>query len=169
MSYVFRVDGSLTSLGAPAAFFFGDTYMALDVQHRNIGPISVANATVRRGGLGTVKNGPPPAGWVTSTGSLSGGSTFVSLALPIVWGQAWDVKFGLLAWSYGTADTNFLSTATLTGFEFFDANGVAVNSFSVSAASGTDYLNAVPEPRTAVLLLAGLALLAWRTVGQSRE
>ncbi len=73
VSYLFHLDGSLSALGAPAAFFAGETYMALDIQHRGIGKIGVANATVRRGGLGTVKNGPPPAGWVTSTGSLSGG------------------------------------------------------------------------------------------------
>ena len=81
--------------------------------------------------------------------------------MPIVWGQPWDLKVGLLAWSYGTADNQFLSTATLSAFEFFDADGIAVNTFSLSSASGTDYLHPVPEPSTAVLLLVGIALL-WR-------
>jgi len=160
--YRFRVDGSMTSLGAPGPFLFGVSYTVLDVQQGN-GPVfQVMNANVTRGGLGTISNATPPAGWVTSTGSLSGGSTFYSVALPMVWGQPWDVKVGLLAWSYGTADNQFLNTATLSGFEFFDANGVAVNDFSLSSASGTDYLNPVPEPSAAALLLAGIALLVWR-------
>lgn len=160
--YQFRVDGSMTSLGAPGPFLFGVNYTVLDVQQGN-GPVfEVMNANVSRGGLGTISNATPPAGWATNTGSLSGGSLFYSVALPMVWGQPWDVKVGLLAWSYGTADNQFLNTATLSGFEFFDANGVAVNDFSLSSASSTDYLNPVPEPGAAALLLAGMALLAWR-------
>ncbi len=160
--YQFRVDGSMSSLGAPAPFFFGENYAVLDVQQGN-GPVfEVLNAHVRRGGLGTISNAAPPAGWATSTGNLSGSSVFRSVALPMVWGQPWDVKVGLLAWSYGTADNQFLNTATLSGFEFFDANGIAVNDFSVSSASGTNYLNPVPEPSAAALLLMGIALIAWR-------
>ena len=160
--YRFRVDGSMASLGAPAPFFFGENYTVLDVQHGN-GPVyEVMNAHVRRGGLGTISNSPPPAGWATGTGTLSGGSVFYSALLPLVWGQPWDVKAGLLAWSYGTADNQFLNTAALSGFEFFDASGVAVNSFNLRSASGTDYLNPVPEPAAQALLLLGIALLAWR-------
>lgn len=155
--YRFNVDGSLSSLGAPGPFLFGETYAVLDVQH-NSGPVfEVFNATVRRGGLGRISNSPPPPGWLTGTGSLSGRSTFYSVEFPITWGQAWDVKVGLLAFAYGTADTEFLSTATLAGLEFFDANHVAVNAFSISSASGTDYATAVPEPGVSLLLALGLA------------
>lgn len=78
--------------------------MVLDVQHGS-GPVyEVMNASLVRGGLGEISNRPIPAGWVTSTGSLSGGSTFL-FDMPIVWGQPWDVTVGLLAWSDGTADT----------------------------------------------------------------
>ncbi len=160
--YQFRIDGSMTALGAPAAFFFGDNYALLDVKQDNGPVVEVMNASVRRGGLGTISGNPPPAGWVTSAGSLSGSSVFRSVALPMVWGQPWDLKVGLLAWSYGTADSQFLNTATLSGFEFFDAKGVAVNDFSLSSASGTDYLDPVPEPSAAALLLVGIALLARR-------
>lgn len=160
--YQFRVDGRMTSLGAPAAFLFGENYAVLDVKQGNGPVVEVMNAHVRRGGLGTISNTPPPAGWVTSTGILSGSSVFYSVALPMLWGQPWDLKVGLLAWSYGTADSQFLNTATLSGFEFFDADGVAVNDFSLSSASGTDYLNPVPEPSAAALLPAGIALLARR-------
>ena len=166
--YQFSIDGSLTALGAPAAFFFGETYAVLDVQQGS-GPVyEVMNAHARRGDPPTIRNSPPPAGWTSSTGSLSGGSVFYSLDLPIVWGTPWDVTVGLLAWSYGTADAQLLHTATLSGLELFDATGNPVTDFNLSSASGTDYVSPVPEPGSATLLLAGIALLAWRERG-SRE
>ena len=153
--YRFNVDGLSTSLGAPGAFLFGQTYVVLDVQH-NAGPVyEVMNANVARGGIGTISNGLP-AGWTTSMGSLGGSSSFFSLDLPMTWGTAWDLKVGLLAFAYGTADANFMSTATLTGVTLYNASHTAISDFSLTAASGTDYLNAVPEPASAVLLLAGL-------------
>ncbi len=159
--YQFSVDGSLTSLGAPEPFYFGENYMVLDMQHQG-GPVyEVMNASVRRGGIGKISNGPPPAGWVTSTGSLSGGSTFLSLEFPISWGQAWDLKVGLLVWAYGTADSNFLSTARLSGLSLFDANHQPITTFSLSAASGTEYLpSPVPEPQTWAMWMLGLLGLA---------
>ena len=160
--YQFQVDGSQSALGAPAPFFFGETYMVLDVQ-QGTGPVfEVMNASVRRGGMGRMSGNSPPAGWVTSMGSLAGGSTFYSFNLPIVWGQPWDVKVGLLAWSYGTADSSFLSTARLSGVELFNANGLRVDDFSLRAASGTDYVSAVPEPGSWALLLVGLGTVALR-------
>lgn len=160
--YQFSVDGSLQSLGVPEPNYFGETYMVLDMQHQG-GPVfQVLNATVRRGGTGTISNGPPPVGWTTGTGSLSGGSTFLSLEFPINWGQPWDLKVGLLAWAYGTADSNFLSTARLSGVSLFDANRQPVTAFSLSAASGTDYLaSPVPEPKTWALWLLGSTGIAW--------
>ena len=153
--YRFSVDGLSTSLGAPGAFLFGSTYVVLDVQH-NAGPVyEVLNAQVGRGGIGTISNGLP-AGWTTSQGSLGGSSTFFSDDLPMTWGTAWDLKVGLMAFAYGTADANFMSTATLTGVTLYNASHSAISDFSLTAASGTDYANAVPEPASAVLLLAGL-------------
>ena len=153
--YRFSVDGLSTSLGAPGAFLFGSTYVVLDVQH-NVGPVyQVLNAQVGRGGIGTISNGLP-AGWTTSMGSLGGSSSFFSLDLPMTWGTAWDLKVGLMAWAYGTADANFMSTATLTGVTLYNASHSVISDFSLTAASGTDYANAVPEPASAVLLLAGL-------------
>jgi hypothetical protein len=161
--YSFSVDGLLTSLGPPAAYKFGETYAVLDVQ-QNAGPVfEVMNAHVWRGGTGTISGGLP-AGWTTipDAGTLGGGSTFYSFDLPMTWGTAWDVKVGLLAWAYGTADTDFLSTAKLSGVTLFDANHTAISNFSLTAASGTDYVNAVPEPASVVLMLAGMCAVAWR-------
>lgn len=157
--YKFSVDGSSTSLGAPGAYLFGETYAVLDIQQQN-GPVyEILNAHARRGELGTISNGAPPAGWTTSMGSLIGGSTFYSLDLPMNWGQAWDVKVGLLAWAYGTADSNFLTTAKLTGLQLFDANHVEVTQFTLNAASGTDYVNNVPLPPSAFFMLSGMGAL----------
>jgi len=159
--YQFSVDGSLTSLGAPAAYFFGENYAVLDIQQQN-GPVyEILNAHERRGGLGTISNSSPPLGWTTSMGSLIGGSTFYSLDLPMNWGKAWDLKVGLLTWAYGTADTNFLTTAKITGLELFDANHVQVTQFSLSSASGTNYINAVPIPQSMALMMSGLGLLGF--------
>ncbi len=154
--YRFEVDGSLSALGAPVAYFVGSTYVVLDLKH-GAGPAQqVLNATVTRGSTGTISGNPPPAGWVTGMGSLSGGSTFVSREHAITWGQPWDMEVGLLAWANGSADSSFLGTARLVGFDLFDAQHVPVATFGISAASGTHYVNAVPEPQTWALLLAGL-------------
>lgn len=162
--YRFEVDGSVSALGAQAPFFFGETYVVLDVKHGAGATEQLLNATVRRGSVGTISGNPPPAGWVTGVGGLSGGSTFLSRDYPITWGQAWDLEVGLLAWAYGSADSSFLTTARLAGFELFDAQHAPVAVFGLSAASGTDYVNAVPEPQSWLLWLGGLALLgfAWR-------
>jgi len=162
VSYQFSVDGSLTALGAPEAFYFGETYMALDLQHQGGPTYELMNATVRRGGIGTISNRPLPAGWTTSEGSLIGGSTVYARDFPMVWGQPWDVEVGLVAWAYGTADSNFLSTAKLTGLTLYDENHNLVSEFSLSAVSGTNYVNAVPEPQTWALWLLGLTLLGGR-------
>ena len=162
VSYQFSVDGGMTSLGAPEPFYFGETYMALDLQHQGGPTYEVLNATVRRGGIGTISNGPPPAGWTTSAGSLVGGSTVFARDFPMVWGQAWDVKVGLVAWAYGTSDSNFLSTAKLIGVTLYDASHNLVSEFSLSSASGTNYVTAVPEPQTWALWLLGLGLVGGR-------
>ena len=122
--------------------------------------MNLLNATVRRGAVGTISGNSPPAGWITGIGSLSGGSTFVSREYSITWGQPWDLEVGLLAWANGSADSSFLGTARLVGFDLFDAAHMPVATFGISALSGTDYINAVPEPQTWAMLLAGLAWVA---------
>jgi len=163
--YKFAIDGFETALGAQRAFFFGDTYAVLDLQH-NAGPTyEIMNAHTTRGSNGTISNRPPPSGWTSSTGSLSGGSTFFSVFLPFTWGTQWSLKVGLLAWSYGTAEANFLNSAKVSGIDLFDANQNAVTNFTLTSASGTDYqrvgeTTTVPEPSTLVLSFVSLCALA---------
>jgi hypothetical protein len=171
--YQFHIDGALAALGAAAPFFFGDTFAALSVQQGTGPNIGVFNATVRRGSLGTISGNPPPAGWVNASGSLSGGSDFLTFELPMTWGAAFDFKVGLLAWAYGTSDTQFGTTARLTGIDLFDANQDAVTNFVLSSASGSDYLNfatttPVPEPSSVALMLIGLVLVGSRATGLGR-
>jgi hypothetical protein len=160
--YQFSVDGSLGTPGAPAPYFFGETYMALDLQQQS-GPVyEVVNAHLYRGAAATISGGAPGPGWTTTMGSsLSGGSTFYSLDLPMNWGQSWDIKVGLLAWAYGTSDADFLATAKLTGVELFDASHAPVTQFTLSALSGTAYANPVPEPQDLALMLSGLGLIGF--------
>ncbi|MBD9356044.1 hypothetical protein [Methylomonas albis] len=159
--YQFAVDGSLTSLGTPAPYFFGENYAVLDVQNQG-GPLyEVLNAHARRGDLSTISNTTPPAGWTAGIGSLSGSSTFYSLDLPIVWDQPWSVQIGLLAWAHGTADSSL--TAKLTGIELFDINHQQITNFTLNAASGTHYLTSVPLPPSVLLMLSGLIAVAMRS------
>jgi hypothetical protein len=167
--YQFSVDGSLGTPGAPAPYFFGETYMALDLQQQG-GPVyEIVNAHLYRGAAATISGATPGPGWTTTVGSsLSGGGTFYSLDLPMNWGQAWDIKVGLLAWAYGTADTNFLTTAKITGVELFDSNHAPVTQFTLSALSGTDYANPVPEPQDLELMLSGLILIGFAVHRKAR-
>ncbi|RZL35125.1 MAG: PEP-CTERM sorting domain-containing protein [Rubrivivax sp.] len=161
VSYRFAVDGRLDVPGTPAPYYFGETYFVLDVQHQG-GPVyEVMNAHTRRGGVSTISNGPPGAGWTTGPGLLDGAGSFEIKDFPMVWGQPWEVSVGLLSWAYGSADANFLSTAKLTGLTLYDAHHVEVTTFSLSAASGTAYLAPVPEPAAAALLALGLGALGW--------
>ena len=70
-------------------------------------------------------------------------------------------KAGLIVSAYGWADNDFYSTAKLVGLDLFDAQGHAIDGFSLSSASGVNYLAAaVPEPATTALLVMGLLGLA---------
>jgi hypothetical protein len=162
--FQFSVAGKLASLGAPAANFFGDTFAVLDLQLGG-GPVyQLLSAHETRGSLGTISNGSPPAGWITSMGSLAGGSDFFSVDLPMVWAESMDIKVGLLAWAYGTADVS--ASAVLSGMSFFDANLNQITEINVASASGTDYLGTggtdtgtVSEPGSLALMLVCLLAL----------
>jgi hypothetical protein len=168
--YEFTLDGSLAAPGAAGSELFGQARTQLSFEHGGIPGYILATLDVIRGSVGTVNNGAAPAGWLATTGSLSGAGSFLSLELPIVWGQAWEATFGLMTWAYGTADASFLTTARLTGFQFFDENRSAVTDFSVAAASGTNYLGPpIPEPSSFALLAAGLAALVLSSLRGTRR
>jgi hypothetical protein len=50
---------------------------------------------------------------------------------------------------------NFGSTAVLSGIQVFDSNHQPVSNFNVTAASGTSYPIAVPEPAAFVMFTLG--------------
>ena len=163
--YQFSVDGLLSSLGAPASFFFGDTYARLAMSQNRARTLGVMNATVPRGGLAKINGVEPPAGWTTSMGLLSGQSTFYSFDLPMVWGTPWELKVGLLAWAYGRADTDFLTTAKITGVQMFDADHAPVTTFTLFSESGVNYADANGPPSTTVPEPSAFALMALGVVG----
>lgn len=161
--YRFAIDGALSALGTPTPFFFGEAHAVLAIQQQS-GPIyQIFSADVLRGSAPTI-NGVStlPAGWTGSTGSLSGSGTFESLMIPIVWGQAFDFTAGMLVFAYGESDAEFFNSVRLAGVELFDANGAPVSSFSLTSASGTNYL---PEPGAAWL---GAAAALCRLVARRR-
>jgi hypothetical protein len=157
VQYLFAVSGNLSALGAPGPSLFGSTWGQVSLTMNN-GPVfGVVTAAVNRGGLGTV-NSALPAGWSTSTGALSGSSTFNSALMPVTVGTPWQLRVGLLGWAYGTADTSFFN-ASLIGIQLFDSQQQPVQQFSLTSESGIQY---VPEPSTALLLSAGIVGLAVR-------
>ncbi|PZP32013.1 MAG: hypothetical protein DI603_11170 [Roseateles depolymerans] len=160
--YAFELHGTASALGAQAPYYFGSTYVQL-LYEQSVQPVQYGwNLSLTRGSTGRIQNTTPPPGWTTSTGYLSGASTFYSFDLPMVWGQSWDLTVGLIASAYGEVSADFLGTARLTGVQLFNSQHQEVTNFQLLSASGTDYLAPVPEAGTAWLLLAGLAgLAAW--------
>jgi len=122
------VPGGCGNSPSPVFSFFS---FNLNLPPEGIDPCGYSGAVIQSTattGPVTFSYTPPPvslgpkAGVGTVNGSLSGGSNFTSLEFPINWGKAWDINAGLLARAYGTADSNFLSTARPSGVSLFDAN-----------------------------------------------
>lgn len=172
--YVFKLDGSLSARPNPVAFQSGFASVGLNYSHAN-GPVfGVARLSAAGGSLG-VFNAPDsdPSTWTFGVSSVSGSglfgstlTTFQGLVLnqPIQFGVPWDLKVGLLAQTIGTGDASFLSSAKIADIQFFSAAGQRINDFSLSSASGTDYLAAtapVPEPQIWAMAVCGLALMAY--------
>lgn len=72
------------------------------------------------------------------------------------------LRVGLQALTGHTAEASFLSSARLVDVQLFDALHNRVVDFSLSAASGTDYLAAVPEPQAGTFWTQGLLVGAMR-------
>lgn len=111
------------------------------------------------------------------------GSIFLGLEqtqqLSFTFGQTLtDVKLGIMSYASSSGGTGTSSstadlshTATWGGFaEVRDNNGNVVANYSFSSASGTNYVQAIPEPDTTTLLvLSGLAFNAIRVRRRNRE
>jgi hypothetical protein len=156
--YDFKVSGSLSAPGLQIANQFGEARAVLDLQQQG-GPVySVFSAGAARGAAGYLFNlGGPVPGWTVGTGSISGSSIF-SIELPVDLAQPWDIKVGLLAWTNGSADVSSL-TATLDRLSFYDAQHAPIENLALAWTSETNNINAVPEPETYAMILAGLGML----------
>jgi PEP-CTERM motif len=166
VAYRFKLDGALTALGTPAPFNFGEARADMAFMHAHGPAFNAARVNVARGGIGMASSGGVAMpGWLGTTGQVSGSSIVSTLdflsPFPIVFGQAWDFKLGLATTAYGEATASFLSTAQLVGLDVFDALGRPLADFTLTAASGTAYIGAVPEPAALALWLMGLGGVAF--------
>jgi hypothetical protein len=161
--YVFSMDGQLSApLGQRGA-----ASVQLNIQQGSGPVLGLGRLAVQAGdpGMFYAIDGDPSQ-WLLGVGSAAGagifGSTvhvpfFGDVDLPMTWGSPWDLNVGLLAQSAHTSDASFLSTARLVDVQLFDAAHQRISDFTLSAASGTDYLAAtVPEPPAWGLCLLGL-------------
>ncbi len=167
VGYRFEIDGSLTASGTPASYYFGETLASL-VYQQGSGPVyEAAHFYTRRGEPGSATAvGVPISGWTSATGSISGAGSVNTLDVlspfPITFGTPWELTVGLAVRAIGEAAADFGSTAKLVGLDVFDAQGHRITEFTLTSASGTDYISGVPEPASGLLLLAGAAALAAR-------
>ena len=159
--YRFSLDGSMSAPGPQRPYFGGTAQTAFNIQQDD-GPIlGLLNMTASTATLGDVRGAGAGAGWTFGSGTVSGGNTFESGLFAIDLLKSWNFKAGLIVSAYGWADNDFYSTAKLVGLDLFDAQGHAIDGFSLSSASGVNYLAAaVPEPATTALLVMGLLGLA---------
>ncbi|MFN0170904.1 MAG: hypothetical protein ACKV22_31185 [Bryobacteraceae bacterium] len=173
VTYYFSVDGSMSRSG------YGEALQQIYYRQGSGPNYLLMNAAVRGGGSPSnsliclaCAGGVAPGFTITDT-SISGAGVMPTLALPITFGTPGDVSLLLYSFSApasqpgtpGVYDTNFYSTARLTGIEVRDEAGNLVP-FTVQSASGTLYdaggvhLNAVPEPATLAYVSASLIALA---------
>ena len=110
------------------------------------------------------RSGAGHDGFTITPNSISGSGVFDTNPLNLTYGTAFDLTFGLLAYALprdGSASSNFISTALLTGIDVFDSQGNKIDDFSILSGSGTRYdangvhLAAVPEPTTLAFLGTG--------------
>jgi hypothetical protein len=161
--YVFSMDGQLSApLGQRGA-----ASVQLNIQQGSGSVLGLGRLAVQAGDpdMFSAIDGDAST-WALGVGSVSGaglfGSTvhvpfFGDVDLPMTWGSPWDMKVGLLAQSAHTSDASFLSTARIVDIQLFDAAHQRISDFTLSAASGTDYLAAtVPEPTAWALWALGL-------------
>ena len=168
----FTVDGSLFNVGrteSELGFHYsvgnGPHFLAFRIQNRR-GAITYYTP----GGFVASLPGMSVTGDLVNGLNVSGSTTFF-IDIPIVFGTAVDVTYGLWAASLpgssagqltaSAGDVSFISSARMTGIDVYTAAGQAVTAFTVSAGSGTLYgaAGVVPEPATWLMMGLGLAAL----------
>jgi hypothetical protein len=162
--YLLGFSGSETVPQRLVSGGFGEAYAEVELTHGTEQVRQVLNISDGPGRLGLISNAVPPAGWTTALGSISGSSIFETPGFAFTWGTGFDIKLGLLSWQNGTSATDFYSSLKVTGFELFNSAGQAINTFNITAESGTNYINGssttpnntVPIPSSAALTLLGL-------------
>jgi hypothetical protein len=100
-------------------------------------------------------------GFSNPHGSLSDYFGMRSLKIPFEFGQPVNIETIVSASAYvwdgsGQATADFGHTFRWTGVEsIVDANGQAITDYTLTAASGADYVNPVPEPASMAALAIG--------------
>lgn len=179
----FTVDGSLFNVGrtdSELGFFYsvgnGPHFLAFRIQNSR-GAITYYTP----GGYVAALPGMTLSGGLVSGLTVSGSTTF-SIDLPIIFGSALEVTYGLWGASLPSSsvglltasagDVSFVSSARMTVIEVLGPSGQPLPTFTVNSGSGTGYgptgvLPVVPEPSSALLLLLGLAPLLVRRLRRS--
>lgn len=153
--YVFGFHGDLAVPTVVVSGLGGTASAQLHIAHAGGGTLRIVGVDVGAGGTGVLNSRDGTnAGFVAGVGSIAGAGTFTSAVqdglgntydLPIVWGQPFELKAGLLALVFGNGNSNFSTTAVLTDVQFFDAAHNPVTTFSVTSASGTFYGNCAAD------------------------
>jgi hypothetical protein len=117
------------------------------------------------------RNTAPQTGCTTTATSYSCvGATITTGLLPVTFGSMVPYNFGMILGAEPGGGVSVDPDITLTGIQFYDANGNPLSNFTITSESGAVYgadgiesqPGSTPEPST--FLLAGGAMLAigWR-------
>jgi hypothetical protein len=135
----FTVDGGFSATGA-------STVGVVANYRQNTGPTqTLMSAILQNIPGGSVpdlvpRSGAGHDGFTITPNSISGNGVFDTNPLNLTYGTAFDLTFGLFAYSMprdGSASSNFISTALLTGIDVFDSQGNKIDDFSILSGSGT--------------------------------
>jgi hypothetical protein len=64
--------------------------------------------------------------------------------------------------TFSQAESIYTNTAGWNGIQSIKSGSTVIADYFVTSVSGTSYVAAIPEPRAAYLLLAGLLAIGWR-------
>lgn len=161
----FAIAGQLSIVGPPPANSLADVETNYSVAGGpNFTLMRVQANNVIDPPFAVTGTGDPLVGFTSGPGVFGGAGEVRSLLVQFVWGQPFDLKYGLLASTIptegSTSTVDFTGGMRLSGIEL-RANGQPVNDFTITSESGTAYgANGVPEPALGATMLGGVASLA---------